>query len=322
MKRGLTFWLMMMASLTTFAGCATTRAPSPLVRDVSLAVPGEDRSLPVHVVYPARGRNLPLVLFSHGAYSSGDAYDALLRSWAERGYVVLSPTHRDSTSLGTKRGSPEPRFLAWRLDDMKLLLENLDATLRDVPQIAGRYDSRRIAATGHSFGGLIAQTIGGATYFDPSTGQTVSRSDPRIAAVLIFSGAGSMAPLMRPEDFQSLTAPVMVTVGTQDLAQAPGLTGYEWRRQPFDLVPAGRAYLLTLDGADHYLGGMVGRDDLPRAERGSEYVSEFNSASGLFLDAWLRGSKRAQRQLEMRTVPLAAPGREGEPSPLATLERR
>jgi dienelactone hydrolase len=224
--------------LAALAACAMTPTAvppaAPMTRDVTIAVPGEDRSLPVRVVFPARGRNLPIVLFSHGAYASGDAYDAVLGSWAARGYVVLSPTHRDSTRLGTKRGSPEPRFFAWRLDDLTLLLDNLDAVLRDVPDIAGRYDTQRLAATGHSFGGLVAQTLGGATYFDVSSGQTVSRADRRIRAVLIFSGAGTMAPLLREQDFKSLTAPVLVTVGTQDLAQAPGLTGYEWRRQPFD----------------------------------------------------------------------------------------
>lgn len=293
-----------------------------MTRDVAITVPGENRTLPVHVVFPARGRKLPIVLFSHGAYSSGDAYDALLSSWAARGYVVLSPTHRDSTRLGTKRGSPEPRFFVWRLDDLTLLLENLDAVLRDVPDIAGRYDTRRIAATGHSFGGLVAQTLGGATFFDAATGRTVSRADPRITAVLIFSGAGTMAPLLRAEDFKSLTVPVLVTVGTQDLAQAPGLTGYEWRRQPFDLLPRGRIYLLTLDGADHYLGGMVGRDDLPRAERGPQYVGEFNATSGLFLDASLRGTRRAQRALDARVTPAAAPSRDDTPNPVATLQRR
>ena len=301
--------------LAAVASCTTTRPAITMTRDVQITVPGESRTLPLHVVYPERGRRLPVVLFSHGAYSSGDAYDALLRSWAARGYVVLSPTHRDSTSLGTKRGSPEPRFFAWRLDDMALLLKDLDATLREVPELARRVDTQRIAATGHSFGGLVAQTVGGATYFDPAAGQAVSRADPRIAAVLIFSGAGTMAPLLRPEDFNSLRVPVMVTVGTQDLAQAPGLTGYEWRRQPFDLVPPGRAYLLTLDGADHYLGGMVGRDDLPRAERGEAYVREFNAASGQFLDAWLGGSARALRELDSRAAPAAA-------SPVATLQRR
>lgn len=300
--------------LAAVASCTTTRSATTMTRDVQITVPGESRTLPLHVVYPERGRQMPVVLFSHGAYSSGDAYDALLRSWAARGYVVLSPTHRDSTRLGTKRGSPEPRFFAWRLDDMALLLKDLDATLREVPELAGRVDTQRIAATGHSFGGLVAQTVGGATYFDPAAGQAVSRADPRIAAVLIFSGAGTMAPLLRPEDFNSLRVPVMVTVGTQDLAQAPGLTGYEWRRQPFDLVPPGRAYLLTLDGADHYLGGMVGRDDLPRAERGAGYVREFNLASGLFLDAWLLRSSPAQRELDTRSV--------SGIGPLATLQRR
>lgn len=272
--------------------------------DVELPLEGE-RPLPVRVWAPVSGRRLPVVLFSHGAYSSGEDYDLLLEAWARAGFVVLAPTHRDSTRLGTRRGSQEPRWFGWRLDDMHALATRLDAIAAAAPALRGRLDATRLAATGHSFGGLVAQTLGGASFRDLAADRTVSRPVPGVRAVIIFSGAGAMAPLLAPADFAALQLPTLVTVGSEDLAQAPGLTGYQWRRQPYDLIAPGNKYLLSLEGADHYLGGAVGRDDLPRSPQAERYVAAFNAASIAFLRAYVAGESSARQALERFDQPFA-----------------
>jgi hypothetical protein len=142
-----------------------------------------------------------------------------------------------------------------------------------------------------------------------ASGKTISRADSRVTAAIVFSGAGRFAPLLRQEDFQTLTLPMLVTVGTEDLKQSE-ISGYRWRREPYDLAPSGQKYLLVLDGADHYLGGLVCRDDLPQQPQAPAYVSAFNVASLAFLDATLRGdaaSKKRLTDLLKRTAP-GAPG--------------
>jgi predicted dienelactone hydrolase len=259
------------------------------------------------------------VIFSHGAYASKDDYSSILDHWADAGYVVVAVTHRDSVKLGVTRGSNNPKFFEWRLDDMQVVLANLDAILAQIPTVQTRADATRIAATGHSFGGLVAQTLGGATFNDIARGGgAVSRADPRIRAVIIFSGAGAFAPLLAPANFATLSLPTLVTVGTQDLKQAPDLSGYEWRRQPYDLIAPGRKYLLTLDGADHYLGGIVGRDDLPRSPNAAMYLADFNRWSTTFLDAYLRDRRSSRRQLE--AAPQSPASR--AVSTVSTLQRR
>lgn len=288
--------------------------PVPIERvDTRLTDPADAREVPLRLVFPKSGTALPVVLFSHGAFSSGRDYDALLDAWAARGHVVIAPTHRDSTRLGTARGTGDPRHFPWRLDDMALVLRELDRALAAVPGLAARADRERIAATGHSFGGLVAQTLGGATYFDPSTGQAVSRAEPRVRAVIVFSGAGTFPPILRTEDFAALRKPTLVTVGSDDLPQAPGLSGYAWRRQPWDFGAPGDKYLLTLEGADHYLGGMVGRDDLTRAARGPAYVAAFQQVSTAFLDAFLGNTAAARAWLDTKDTPLEAPAAAGLP---------
>ncbi len=302
--------------VVTPASSASTWPPEPIPIervDTRLADPSDGREMPLRVVFPTSGDRLPLILFSHGAFSSGRDYDPLLDAWAARGYVVVAPTHRDSISLGTPRGSGDPRHFPWRLDDMALLLRELDRALAVAPGLAARTDRQHIAATGHSFGGLVAQTLGGATFYDPASREAVSRAEPRVRAVIVFSGAGTFPPILRSEDFAALKKPTLVTVGTDDLQQAPGLSGYAWRRQPWDLAAPGDKYLLTLDGADHYLGGMVGRDDLPRAARGPEYVAAFQQVSAAFLDAIFQDSDNASRWLATRTTALDAPAAAGLP---------
>jgi dienelactone hydrolase len=269
------------------------------VRQLELRDPS-DRRVPIRVAYPDRGRALPIVLFSHGAYSSKDDYGPILDAWAAHGYVVVAPTHPDSIRLGVKRGDPTgPRVTAQRLVDMKLIVDQWTEIESRIPALAGRVNTRKIAAAGHSYGGWIAQTLGGATTAEPSTGTTVTTGrDSRISAVIVFAGPGALPPVLRPEDWKSLAVPTLVTVGTQDLAQGQAVSGYQFRRQPFDYAPPGDKYLLVQRDADHYLGGMICRDDLPKQPNGPVWVAEFNAASLAFLDAYLRGDARARKYLQ------------------------
>ncbi|MBM4198840.1 MAG: hypothetical protein FJ167_02395 [Gammaproteobacteria bacterium] len=303
------FGVLVLAVLGSLASRAATGADAITVTATTLPRAAEAPAMPVRIAAPRAGKALPVIVFSHGAYSSKDDYSVLLDHWAAHGYVVIAVTHRDSIRLGTTRGSNDPRFMSWRLDDLKQVLGSLPQLLSVVPGLAARTDSSKIAATGHSFGGLIAQTLAGATLRDPATGSAVSHRQPAIRAAIIFSGAGAMSPVLGAEDFAALAVPTLVTVGTLDLQQAPNLGGYEWRRQPYDLIPAGQKYLLILEGADHYLGGRVGRDDLPRSPQADDFVAAFQAASTLFLDATLKDQPPAKarlNQLPSTPAPFAA----------------
>ncbi len=289
-------------SLTLITLLTVSCAALPRSASVVLQGTNNTNDLAIRITYPNQGSALPIVLFSHGAYSSKDSYNALVDHWAQAGFIVIAPTHRDSVTLGVKRGTNEPRYFQWRLDDMSSLLGHLPEVLSNVPGLIARADITRVASTGHSFGGLVAQTLAGASYFDTAQQNTVLQSDARIRAVIIFSGPGPFPPLLRPEDFAALKTPTLVTVGTDDLKQAPDMSGYEWRRKPYDLIAPNDKYRLTLNGADHYLGGAVGRDDLPRSPKAEQFVAVFNDYSTFFLKAYLKDDPHALRELKNTAV--------------------
>lgn len=283
-------WALMTSSL------ALGRASTVLTNDIELPTADPQRTLPLRLIHPEGQGPLPVVIFSHGAYSSGRLYDPILSAWAAAGFAVFAPTHRDSTALGVQRGANDPRYFGWRLDDMEHLQRSLKLASNGVPGLADRLQLSQLIVTGHSFGGLVAQTLAGATYFDVASSKTIDRRMSDAVAAIIFSGAGRFSPLLRTEDFSSLQLPLLVTVGTNDLKQSPDLTGFQWRREPFDLAASRKRYLLTLQGCDHYLGGLVGRDDLPRAAQAGAWLQAFNQVSIRFLRAavanrrgdWLR----------------------------------
>ena len=74
----------------------TTQTPAAglQVSQIKLAATADAPELFMRVAYPTTGRRLPVVLFSHGAYSSRELYNAILEEWAARAalWCWLPPT--------------------------------------------------------------------------------------------------------------------------------------------------------------------------------------------------------------------------------------
>src|SRR5450759_4034355 len=83
------------------------------------------KDLEITVRYPqtdlSSTERFPLVIFSHGAGGSRDAFADLTTHWASHGYVVILPTHADSIELRRRHG-----------EDLSRLQGNLDYLLTDV----------------------------------------------------------------------------------------------------------------------------------------------------------------------------------------------
>ena len=74
---------------------------------VSLVDPVDGRALPLRIAYPLHGTSVPIVLFSHGLYSSMDEYNPILDRYVrafERADVRARSKRRLWTSGSSKLG--------------------------------------------------------------------------------------------------------------------------------------------------------------------------------------------------------------------------
>ncbi len=234
---------------------------------IHLSMPGR-QPLELRVTAPGHGDNLPIVLLSHGYGPSNyipskDGYAPLVQFWAERGFVVIQPTHASSRVGGLPSDGPgAPFFWRERVEEMKAILDQLPEIERQAPAVAGRMDHARIGAVGHSFGGhtvglLLGVQVDGEDF-----------SDPRISAGVLLTTPGRGGKDMTPEsaarfpffdvNFSTLTTLSLVVCGDMD---NPHFTtrGPEWHADAFHDAPGAEA-MLMMHGVGHGLGGIAALD--------------------------------------------------------------
>jgi dienelactone hydrolase len=221
------------------AGTAPTTSFAVGVRQLKLNR-GGDRPLPVTVWYPARGMaggspepsvtaatgRFPVVMFSHGLNGRPDDYQTLLTRWAAAGFVVAAPAFPH-----TARGADgnvldvlnQPADVSYALTQVLAL----DAKAGD--PLRGRLATDRVAAAGHSAGGVT--TIG---LF------TASR-DERLDAGVVFAGTA----LGVGTAFAGAAAPQLFVHG-----EADEVVAYAAGKAAYDKVPWPKA-MLSLPGGDH-----------------------------------------------------------------------
>lgn len=281
------------SATTTEAPGASTPATRPTTTGVAaLEVAAMDVTIdagprsgvPVRIWSPIDGGPYPVVVMSHGGGGSGAGYEYLVREWAESGYVVLLPTHRDSLALQRQAGidvatgfealrSDIDNPAAWeqRALDVTAVIDRLPEIGDLVPDLAGRVDPSRVAVAGHSFGAFTAMLVAGV---EPEAGgEVISVRDERPVAFLLLSPQGVGQQGLTVSSFRNLDRPTLVMTGTLDQGQtartADGAPqSFEDKLDPFELSPPGEKTAVIIEGATHFtfsgpgsgraLSGVVG----------------------------------------------------------------
>ncbi len=230
------------------------------------------------------GRAKGVILFSHGAASSPRFYEAIFAAWTQAGYRILAPLHVDSLE------HPDTARFAG--------LASWKARLEDMRALSAHLGRQRWIAAGHSYGGLVALTLGGAQAIPPQ-GISATLADPRVNAVIAFSPPAPIPVLISEQGYGGLHVPALIQTGTADIV--PGMTGSDgWAGHlaPFRAAaPGGNRYALVLEGVDHYFGGAICRYDRPGPKQ-TERLADANRVSTLFLDAFGRGNRSARKRLD------------------------
>ncbi|NLR70364.1 alpha/beta hydrolase [Novosphingobium sp. ERN07] len=281
------------------ASLATSRLGAMGARPVAerqFTLPGPDgREIRISEWKP-RGKAKALVLFSHGAASSPRFYEALFGPWLAAGFHILAPLHVDSTEH--PRNKDFPGLASWK------------ARIEDMRALSAHVGQRPWIAAGHSYGGLVALTLGGAAAVAPE-GISGPLADANARAVVAFSPPAPIPVLCTAEGYGKLAVPALIQTGTKDIV--PGITttdveGWRGHLVPYDAAAAGNnRYGLVLEGVDHYFGGAICRYDLPGPKQ-LDRLADAARISGLFIDAHCRRDGAARARLD-RLVSDALPVR-------------
>ena len=300
----------------------TAAGPHDVVSlSMQLPFPELEKDLPLRITFPESGGPYPVIVFSHGNGSSKDQYSVYADHWASHGYVVIQPTHMDSTSLGSSmRNMNYAKMMAIsdsRRRDMRFVVDSLAQLEQQIAGLKGKVDPERLVAAGHSMGGATAMRLAGLVFVDPQDSSETDYRDERFDALLLVSDPGNNR-LMPDEPWKAVAIPTFIATGTNDYGGMPKKSGQSATKDvkfPKDWVmPDSPNHYLFVDGLDHYLGGLICKENVP-GPKDYEALQIIDGVSTAFLDAYMKDDETAMAFLRDGQVTELTGGR-------ATLELR
>jgi predicted dienelactone hydrolase len=223
---------------------------------------------PPSIVTPA-----PTLIFSHGFHGCATQSRFLMSAFADAGYLVFAPNHRDATCDGGEAHWLERPAMSFgnpkrwddttyhdRANDLTALL----AALHSDERFSARIDPARLGLVGHSLGGYTVLGLAGAW---------PSWKVDGVKAVLALSPYAH--PFIAHETLAQLGVPVMYQGGTWDFSITPML------RMPagaYEQTPPPK-YFVEFSGAGH-----LAWTDLP--ERDHDAIVAYSIA---FMNHFLKG---------------------------------
>lgn len=292
LRRGLASALVVGFAALSLVG-ARAHEPRPSVVDLKSAAPEElevdasrftaidfdwvdsqrQRRVPAKLYLPvtkAIAGSVPLVVFSHGIGGSRGGYSYLGRYLAAHGYGSLHVQHVGSDrqlwsgnpfALPARlRNAAQESEALHRVQDLQYALDKVLAE-----QEGAMFDTRRIAAAGHSYGANTTMLIAGAQV--ELQGQKVSLRDPRISAAILISappfyGMGEPGKIL-----SGIAVPTLHITATDDVIRIPGyVSGIQDRLDIFKATGSERAAPKVLavfrDGSHSIFTDRVGTGGL------------------------------------------------------------
>lgn len=264
---------------------------SQITQQIVYVFDGQGRSTKLWLGLPKSKGKTPYIVFSHGAYSSPDRYEALLKPLVQAGYIVVAPWHIDSEDVEKKQTlTPEKNWFERRAD-IALLIAKPKLLKPYLKPLGLIIDTSSIGLLGHSYGGITVQAKAGAYVIDPADGKNKTEFDSRVRAVVAYSPPGAVPSFVKEDAWQNLRVPSMVVSGTKDIL--PGFID-NWREHldSYYGAPAGQNWAFVGLDVDHYFGKRIGRLDTPDPKQSDAFELSLDT-SILFMDAYLKSDDKA-----------------------------
>ncbi len=256
-------------------------------------------------------KKYPLILDIHGGPHTayGYVFDHEFQWMAAKGYVVLYPNPRGSTSYGQEFGN----IIQYRYpgDDYRDLMAGVDEVIK-----RGYIDTNKLGVTGGSGGGLLTNwTIGQTTRFAAAVSQRdiANWADWWYSAdfTLFQPNWFKAPPFEDPEDYKArspityiknVKTPLMLILGESDYRTPPGAGGEEmFRALKFRKIPT---VMVRFPNESH---------ELSRAGQPGHRVERLEHIVGWF-DHWLMGVPKPEYEVapdrEVPFRPEILPGRQ------------
>lgn len=270
--------------------------------DLEVRDEARKRIIPVLVHLPATPKPAPVVLFSHGLGGSRTMNQYLAEHWAARGYVAVFLQHAGSDDSVWRDSPPAARMKRMReaasVENLRLRAQDIPAVLDqlevwnadDKSPLAGRLDMKRVGMSGHSFGAVTTQAVGGQSM--PVIGR--KWTDPRIRAAVAFSPSAP-ASGNAGSAFGSVGIPWMLMTGTHDTSII-GTADLASRLAVYPALRGAPKYELVLDGAEHsaFSDRALPGDRMARDPNHHRVILALTTA---FWDTWLMRDEAARSWL-------------------------
>ncbi len=213
------------------------------------------RAVPVRLYLPKYETRLPLVVFSHGIGGSRRGYSWLGQHFARQGIASLHLQHVGSDRalwmgsifglVGRLQGAAQSQEAVARVQDLRFALDTLLAD-----ELAGRLDSQRIVAAGHSYGANTALLASGARAL--RDGAVVELADARVRAAIVISAPPFYGESDPSRILASVAVPSLHVTATEDVIRIPGyFSAAEDRVKVFEATGGARKWLAVYEGGSH-----------------------------------------------------------------------
>lgn len=260
-----------------------------------------NRDLPVRVFLPNAATPAPVILFSHGLGGTRDTCTYLGEHWSRRGYAVVFVQHPGSDEsvwkglpvrevMAAMKKAANGKNLLLRCEDIAAVLDQLKVwNDAEGHECSSRLDLEHIGMSGHSFGAVTTQVVGGEQL--PLLG--AKHTDARIDAALALSPSVPKG-MEAARAFGNVQIPWLLMTGTEDVSPI-GDQDARSRQQVYPALPT------TIDRYELVLAGGTHGAFTDRAIRGQSRNDNHHrvilALSTAFFDANLRGDAAARAWL-------------------------